>query len=153
MFQIFFSKRNSYNFKQLQINSNIDNIENHLIDKFCEKNSYNICKLMFNKIGIADEIERIKYFLIDRTKTHFYDDIEIVDGDIEFDKEALNIFKKYGKLENYIETLTSNSTENNNFNSKIFKQITQPKRNIKKQQSKLTPSNFTYDESAEARGR
>jgi hypothetical protein len=134
-----FLKRKSYNFEQLNINSNIDNIENHLIDKFCEKNSYNICNtLMFKKIGIADEIERIKSFLIDRTKTHFYDDIDIKSTDIDFDEEALNIFKKYGKLENYIETLTSNSFENNNFNSKIFKQITEKIRKNKKNRREIT---------------
>jgi hypothetical protein len=91
--------------------------------------------VIFSEIGIADKIQRITDFLIDRTKTHFYDDINIKYTDINFDKEALNIFKKYGNLENYIDTLTSISTENNNFNSKIFKQITQRARKTKKQRN------------------
>jgi len=153
-----FSKRNSYNFEQLKINSNIDNIdniENKLIDKFCENNHYNICNiLMFKKIGIADKIKRIEDFLIDRTKTHFYDDIYIKKNNIDFHKQALNILIKYGNLENYIETLNSNSTENKNFNSKIFDQITQYARKIKKNQRyRLSQSNFQNDGSVSARGR
>ena len=152
----FFSETNTILNSGINIQSlNVDEIEDILIKNFCEKNRYEVCNMvMLSKIGIADEIERIKYFLIDRIKKHFYDDIDIKYNDIDFDKEALNIFKKYGKLENYIETLTSNSTENNNFNSKIFKQITQRARKTKKnQRDRLPKSNFQNDGSVSARGR
>ena len=143
----FFSETNTILNFGINIQSlSVDKIEDILIKNFCDKNRYGVCNIvMFSKIGIADEIGRIKYFLIDRTKTHFYDDIDIKYNDIDFDKEALNILKKYGNLENYIETLTSNSTENNNFNSKIFKQITQHARNIKKQRNRHVGQNeFEY---------
>ena len=118
----------------------VDEIEDKLIDIFYKKNRYGVCNMFtFKKIGIVGEIQSIKDFLIGRTKTHFYDDIDIKYNDIDFDEQALNILKKYGNLENYIDTLTSNSEEyskeNNNFNSKIFKQITQRARNIQKQRS------------------
>ncbi len=116
--------------------SKLDQIENKLIEKFCDKNLYHICINIYKKTGIQDEINRIKKFLIDRVTNYFYDDLEIVYDDVDFDKEATDIFREYGSLENYIETLTSNSTENNNFNSKIFKQITQHARNIKKQRNR-----------------
>ena len=51
--------------------------------------------------------------------TSISDEDEIKD-DIDFDKEAFDIFREYGSLENYIETLYSISTENQNFNSIIL---------------------------------
>jgi hypothetical protein len=140
------------------------NIEDILIEKFCNKNSYHICINIYKKTRIQDEINLIKKFLIDRVTNYFYDDPEIVYRDVDFDEEATNIFSEYGSLEKYIETLYSKncnsencnsenctdplysiSTENKSFNSIIFNRITKKARETKKgKQKRSLPSLSNY---------